>query len=194
MGKSNYRDYSLSYGEDVVASCLAQALSGETRKQYSIYAPLSRQEKGIDLLVRNNSNSKTVTVQVKESRIWINKNGLCGTFFNVFEIDEVAKADFYALVTMYPHCEGEKEFKMSAVKYRPLILIFTYEEMKEEFDKVINKNGKKSKMISHTFTSEDDVKLDRGFAEGVNTLNGGKASRVEFLLKNKLEELKNALN
>lgn len=194
MAKANYRDYSLSYGEDVVASCLAQILNGETKKQYSIYAPLSRQEKGIDLLVRNNNNSKTISVQVKESRIWSNEQGQCGTFFNVFKIDEEVKADYYALITMYPYLKGDKEFQMSAVRYKPLILIYTYEEMKEELDNVVNKNGTKAKMFSHSFTNEKDIKLSRGYTKGINTLNNGRDSRAEFVLENRVSELINALN
>ena len=194
MAKANFRDYSLSYGEDVVARELSNILNGENKKQYSIYAPLSRQEKGIDILIRNNKNSKTTSIQVKESRIWSNEQGQCGTFFNVFNINEEQRADFYALITMYPYYKGEKPLQMSAVQYKPLILIYTYEEMKEELTYLTTKKGTKETKFSHTFQEEDDIVLNRGYVKGTNKLNKGTNERAIFLLKNKYNEIKKALD
>lgn len=194
MAKANFRDYSLSYGEDIVSRELSNALNGENKKQYSIYAPLSRQEKGIDILIRNNKNSKTTSVQVKESRTWSNEQGQCGTFFNVFKIDNEQRADYYALIAMYPYYQGDKPMQMSAVQYKPLILIYTYEEMKEELDKVTTKKRTKETKFSHCFKTEDDIVLNRGYIQGVNTLNNGKNERASFLLKNKIQQIIKTLN
>ena len=189
MAKVNFRDYSLSFGEDVVASELSTILNGINKKQYSIYAPLSRQEKGIDLLIRNNNNGKTASIQVKESRIFKNKTRY-RIWFKYFEIDEKQRADFYALMTMYPYYNGNGLMKMSAVQYEPLILIFTYEEMKEELDNLTRtKNGNKDKYFYHEFSDENDIKLTRGYQKGTNTLNNGNAERGIYLLKNKFQEI-----
>jgi hypothetical protein len=193
MARKNYRDYSLSFGEDVVAGELASALNGETKKQYSIYAPLSRQEKGIDLLIRNNKNGKTTSIQVKESRIWSNEQGQIGTFFNVFAIDENQRADFYALIAMYPFYKGEKPMQFNAVQYKPLIQIYTYEEMKEELGKLTTKKGTKEGKFSHQFKEEDDIVLSRGYVKGVNTLNNGSNERAKYLLKNRTKDLVNSM-
>lgn len=194
MAKTNFRDYSLSYGEDIVARELTEILNIENKKQYSIYAPLSRQEKGIDILIRNNKNSKTTTIQVKESRTWSNKQGTYGTFFNAFKIDDKQRANYYALITMYPHHIPNKPLKMSAVQYKPLILIFTYEEMKEELEKLSTKKGTKESKFYHEFLIEDDIRLTRGYVQGINTLNCGKDERGSFLLKNKIQEIIKSLN
>ena len=189
MAKSNFRDFSLSFGEDVVAKEMSFILNGDSKKQYSIYAPLSRQEKGIDLLIRNNENAKTTTVQVKVSRTWNNKQGTYGTFFNVFKIDDEQRADYYALIAMYAHYDSDKPLKFNLVQYKPIILIFTYEEMKEELEKLTTKKGTKESKFYHEFLEEDDIKLTRGYKLGVNTLNDGKPERGKYLLKNKINEI-----
>ncbi len=193
MAKANFRDYSLSYGEDVVASEMSTILNGMKKKQYSIYAPLSRQEKGIDLLIRNNNNGKTTTIQVKESRIFKNEKAF-HTWFNHFKIDDNQRADFYALTTMYPFYNCDGLMKMSAVVYKPLILIFTYKEMKEELENLSRtKKGNTDRAFYHEFIEEDDIKMTRGYKSGTNTLNKGKAERGVYLLKNKVKEIIDAL-
>ena len=194
MGKANFRDYSLSYGEDVVAKNLSDELNTNHKKQYSIYAPLSRQEKGIDILIRNNENCKTASIQVKESRTWSTKEGKYMTFFNSFKIDDEQRADYYALITMYPYYKDEKPLKLSLVEYKPLILIFTYEEMKEELNGLTNKKNKtKATKFYHLFNTEDDIVLDRGYVEGHNTLNNGSNERSIFLLKNRVNDIRDFL-
>lgn len=194
MSKINFRDYSLSYGEDIVARELSAMLNGENKKQFSIYAPLSRQEKGIDILIRNNKNSKTTSVQVKESRTWNNEQGQFGTFFNVFKIDNEQRADFYALIAMYPYYQGNKPMQMTAVQYKPIILIFTYEEMKEELEKLSTKKGTKETKFSHVFKEENDITLCRGYIKGTNTLNKGNNERACFLLKNRVSDIEKFLS
>jgi|SRR5438067_4467029 len=60
----------LPYSEWLVAEHLMKALPSSDG--YSVYAPLSRQEKGVDLLLtrRTNGTSRAATLQVKYSRAY----------------------------------------------------------------------------------------------------------------------------
>ena len=204
MSKNDYRDFSLSYGEDVVAEEIIKALNNKDKRHYSVYAPLSRQEKGIDLLIRNNLNGKTVSVQVKESKAWRQKDGSFSTWYNKFGVGGDIKPDYFALVTEYAchpmqDCKT-KEYSMQSVVYRPLVLIYSYKEMEEELNGVVTqKTGNPDRMFSHIFSQDQKtITLGRGFYKGdnplySNTLNSGSSDRCYLLLEKRIAELKEKL-
>ena len=205
MSKTDYRDFSLSYGEDVVAEEIIKELNnGGNKRHYSVYAPLSRQEKGIDLLIRNNVNGKTISVQVKESKAWREKDGSFSTWYNKFGLDGDIKPDYFALVTEYAchpmqDCKT-KEYSMRSVVYKPLVLIYSYKEMEEELKGVVTqKTGNPDRMFSHNFSQDQkSIALARGFYKGdnplyLNTLNNGSSDRLYLLLEKRIAELKDKL-
>ncbi len=63
--------FTLPYPEYVIASLLQKHL--KKKQGYSVQIPLSRQQKGIDLLVYNQKTKKAVSIQVKSSRSWQRK-------------------------------------------------------------------------------------------------------------------------
>lgn len=74
-----------------------------SRQGYSVYAPLSRQEKGVDLLVTHRSagSSRVATLQVKYSRAYQSPRSsfhftVC---FRSFAVPE--EADFFVLASLY---------------------------------------------------------------------------------------------
>lgn len=100
--------FSLPYPEYVVAEDISRRLSKS--KGYAVCIPLSRQQKGMDLLVHNLQTSRSATVQVKSSRAYPGRPRRTdppdGPFdyylwFNAFDPTE-APADFYAFVGVFP--------------------------------------------------------------------------------------------
>jgi len=100
--------FTLPYTEFVVAEQLSRALSKS--EGYAVCIPLSRQQRGMDLLVHNLNTGKSATIQVKSSRAYVNRpkqRELAGgpydyhLWFNAFDAGSPT-ADFYALVGLFP--------------------------------------------------------------------------------------------
>jgi hypothetical protein len=90
--------FSLNYPEFVTAEELAKALP---KDKYSVFIPLSRQQKALDLLVSNLRTGRSASVQVKGSRSWgPHKEYDRLLWFNTFKVPRYG-ADFYALVGIY---------------------------------------------------------------------------------------------
>jgi hypothetical protein len=97
----------LPYSEWLVAQQLKKALPAS--EGYSVYAPLSRQEKGVDLLItrRLHGVTRAATLQVKYSRAYERPPGATyrfSTWFRVFPVSE--RADFFIFASLYPHIDG----------------------------------------------------------------------------------------
>jgi hypothetical protein len=96
----------LPYSEWLVAEHLMKALSA--REGYSMYAPLSRQERGVDLILarRVNGVTKVATLQIKYARVFEQKPTLPFRFVAGFKRFEPQDADFFVFVTLYPNVTG----------------------------------------------------------------------------------------
>ena len=127
----------IDYGEYIVAEGLLKHLnvSKNKFKEYSIFAPLSRQAKGVALILYNRASSKTATIQVKFSRSYVNtpkrKLPTNNLWFNMFKIDEEAKADFYILVGSdlkgdHKKIIDKKGLTVNAIDFSSIILIYTF--------------------------------------------------------------------
>ncbi len=152
----------LPYSEWVVAQQLSRLLP--IRQGFSVYAPLSRQEKGVDLIVARRSGglTHTVTLQVKSSRSYDqpeSRGYKFGTRFNNFEPPE--QADFFALVSLYPTSQARHKGKRDSW-WSPIILLFTYEEMRSFVATVKTVGGKRDKMFGFGFSGPDRVIQIRG--------------------------------
>jgi len=104
--------FTLPYSEYGAANLLMQHF--KRSRGYSLFVPVSRQEKGIDLVLTKRSTSKiaAVTFQVKSSRTYSNAppkrsdtaHFTYYTWFNRFRV--AREADFYLLFGLYPPDEG----------------------------------------------------------------------------------------
>jgi len=195
---------SIDYGEFTAADHILWWLNGiksnQSHKLYSFFAPLSRQEKGVDLILYKKNSQKVATIQVKTSRSYqsdgnhkiMRYNFL---WLNYFNINDEAKADFYVIVGNYFDApqeilEKKNGLSVKAIDYKPIILIYSQAEMIEELGKIRQKKIEQhDKFFSFKFRDETDIVLDRGFVKGYNTINNGDASRAEFVIGNKIDKI-----
>ena len=199
-GISNLKKESIiDYGEYIVSDELLKTLNkgNEKFKEFSIFAPLSRQEKGIDLILYKKGSNRVATIQVKASRSYLeqrkkkeNSNSL---WLNNFKIDDEVRADFYFIVGNYLKTNTEallikKGLPITAIDYSSIILVYTYEEMLEELKSITKKTkDEPDKFFSYRFRTEDDIELNRGF----NSKISNDRSRTNHLLKNKFTVILN---
>src|SRR5215813_5905457 len=97
----------LPYSEWLVAEHLMRSFPA--REGYSVYAPLSRQEKGVDLLLtrRFGTITRAAALQVKYSRAYEARQGAPFRFvawFRSFPVSD--RADFFVLASLYPNVTG----------------------------------------------------------------------------------------
>jgi len=136
---------------------------------YSVYIPVSRQEKGVDivLLHRTDKTKKTITIQVKSSRTYLGEPARNKkierfnyyTWFNRFVPSP--DADYFALIGIYPKDISQTK-KIGPSWYNDCTLLFTYKEMKSFIDNCLTVRGKPDKMFGFGFNSPDAVIQTRG--------------------------------
>ena len=137
------------------------------RQGYSVYAPLSRQEKGVDLLLarRLNGVTRAVTLQVKYSRAYEQPPGAQYRFWTLFRVFPVSeRADFFVLASLYPRIDGRGSGTMSSW-WLPMLLLFQREEIADLMSALRTRSGKVDNMFSFGFNKPDRVVLTRGAPE-----------------------------
>lgn len=150
--------FTLPYSEFRVA---LELLKNFPKKEgYSVYVPLSRQEKGVDLILARrfeNNKKKLITIQVKSSRFYpgthLTEFDIC---FKTFKVPE--KADFIFLFAVYPDTDEKSRKTLSM--WLPLILVFSNEEMNEFIKSVKTKKSRKPDSWFY-FSFDDDKKIKR---------------------------------
>ncbi len=157
---------SLPFTEYSVANHLSQHF--KTKDGYSVFAPLSRQEKGIDLILskRTARRSSTLTIQIKASRTYSpkpakridTKRFSFHTWFNRFEVP--SQADIFALIGLYPP-ENDRTKKLNTW-WDAVILVFTYKEMMRFMDSVKTVGGHADKMFGFGFDNKKAIFQTRG--------------------------------
>jgi hypothetical protein len=163
---------------------------------YSIYAPLSRQEKGVDLILakREGVHCSTVSLQVKASRTYSPKPAkkknirrfTYTTWFNRFVVPD--EADFFTLVGIYPPEENRTNSKNIHSWWSAIILLFTIEEMKEFINNVKTKKGTPDKMFGFGFHNPKQIFQTRG-------IESGEQKEVSHhLIENRLNDIKSLLD
>lgn len=184
--------FTLPYSEYAVANRLNDLF--KTKEGYSLYVPVSRQEEGVDLLLTcRNEGTTTAAIQVKASRTYTPKppkresteRFLYYTWFNSFIPS--SKADFFALIGLYPPDENRTRKSLSSW-WAPVILLFTYNEMAEFLNNVRTKAGNPDKMFGFGFNDTSKIILTRGdqYRQGIEY--------TDYLLENRLQILKDFLN
>ncbi len=180
--------FSLSYPKYSVATHLAKYF--KQKDGYSIYAPLSRQEKGVDLILAKRHKIKTnaITIQVKTSRTYTpeppkrvnTKVFSFYTWFNRFTIPE--EADIFALISIYP--PSDNRTKNISSWWEAIILIFSNEEMGKFMQNVKTVKGLDDKMFGFGFDNKTQIFQTRG------DQNRKSQDFSNYLLKNKILYIK----
>src|SRR5260370_31030328 len=128
--------FSLPYSE----FCVAQQLAGYVRARQgsSLYAPISRQQPGVDLMLarRRGRRVRVACIQVKSSRTYSHpeRTGRIGrpsfryyTWFNNFDCPP--EADFFCLVALYPAVDSAQRRELGTW-WAPQVLLFSQNEMR----------------------------------------------------------------
>ncbi len=157
----------LPYSEWLVAEQLMKQLP--VRQGYSVYAPLSRQEKGVDLLVTRRANGKTfaASIQVKYSRAYEQPTSLpyrYAIWYRSFVVPE--EADFIVLAALYPNVTGSGGGKRSSW-WSPVMLVFTRREMETFLSGLLTRGGKPEKMFAFGFSTGEAIVQVRGNQAGI---------------------------
>ena len=137
---------------------------------YSVYIPLSRQEKGVDiaLLYRKGNLRKTITFQVKASRTHLGSPAKRGsakerykfyTWFNRF--DPPTDADYFLLVGLFAP-DTARTKRVNRNWYSECILMFTYAEMKRLMGNCLTVGGKPDRMFGFKFNDLSSIIYYRG--------------------------------
>lgn len=159
--------FTLNYSEYVAAQQLASLFPSS--KGYSVFVPLSRQQKGVDLLLarRVAGRTKIATIQVKSSRTYSRKPPTPRTrrpfnyftWFNNFEMPK--EADFVLLVSIYPPEEARASRRRSSW-WSPVILAFSASEMRNFLRTVKTRQGKTDRMFGFGFDGPNAIFQTRG--------------------------------
>jgi hypothetical protein len=184
--------FTLPYSEYSVATELAKHF--KLKDGYSIYAPLSRQEKGVDLLLikRIAKKTKTLSIQVKSSRTYQSQKPkrettiryLYYTWFNRFNIPK--EADIFILYGLYPPEEGRTK-KISKAWWNNILLIFDNQEMIKFINNVKTVKGKPDRMFGFGFNNKKRIVLTRG------SQNRNEVEYTQYLLENRIDFIENKL-
>ena len=186
--------FTLQWPEFVLAERLQNAL--KKSQGYSVWIPLSRQEKGVDLAVlkrRDAGEAKTITLQVKASRTYMTaepkrettQRHSFHTWFNRFEVP--AEADFFLLFGLYPP-DVAMTRRVDPLWYKDMTLLFTNKEMKEFMMSCRTVGGEVDKMFGFGFDDGSQIVQVRGDAKRAQK------DFTSFLLSNRLDVLRKALD
>lgn len=174
----------LPYSEWLVAEQLMKALPA--RDGYSIYAPLSRQEKGVDLILARRAArvSRLITLQIKYSRSFEqpeSRKFRFETLFRAFPVGELA--DYFVLAALYPNITGKGNGKKDS--WLPLLLLFDQAEMADLIASLRTRSGNVDRMFGFGFDDSNRVLHTRGAAKPRDI--------TPFTFKNRVSELKRRL-
>jgi hypothetical protein len=158
--------FTIPYSEYAVAQQLRSSLP--VAHGYSFYAPMSRQEKGVDLILtrRHHRSTSVATIQVKSSRTYSPRNlsedskeYRYNTWFNNFDVP--AQADFIVLIALYPPDETRNSRRLGSW-WAPVTLLFSHTEMSEFLSTVRTVGGKRDKMFGFGFNDARQIFQTRG--------------------------------
>ena len=173
--------FTLQFNEWTVAEELKEKF-----KDCSVFIPLSRQEKGIDLLLYSYAEHQNMlTFQVKSSRTYLDKTKevyYANMFFNRFSVHK--NADWYILCGICPLPTDEQ---LTNFKWKNIMLAFTNNEMQEFLDNIHTKKDitKQDSKFQISFNLNGEFFLTRGCTERKN-LN-------KYLFENRINDILNSL-
>lgn len=176
--------FSIEYPEYHIAGMLQHDF--KKSDHYSVSVPLSRQQKYYDLLIYNASNKKSLAIQVKSSRTYVNNNPTKPNEFHytawLNTFNTTTFCDYYFIYIPFPVFDL-KTFAPKAVQGLHL-LVFTAEEMINIMkNRKVTRSGNQDKFLYFSFNmGSPDIYGTRGFEVHTNF--------VENLYLKKIHELK----
>lgn len=185
--------FTIQWPEFLLANRLQRLLPRS--EGFSVFVPVSRQKKGIDLaIIRKQPQlaTKVATIQVKASRTYSpnppkrksTKRFRFYTWFNRFLVPD--EADFFLLIGMYAP-DAARTTRVSADWYKDCTLLFTSKEMKHFMSSCLTVKGKEDKMFGFGFDDEQKVVQTRG------DRNRGSIDFTDRLLANRIGLLREKL-
>ena len=185
--------FTLSYSEYAVVEKITEHIS--KRDGFSVYVPVSRQEKNVDFLVHNSNHNRSLRFQVKSSRSYVRDNDERSIekghlkftlwFSNFQKKYSPGKAEYYVLFGLFPHVLNSS-VRSQNESWRPLILCIPDVQMGELLDSVrTKKENKPDKFFYVAFDSPDQVFGTRGFS--------ARRDLTEFLLSKQVPNIKRIL-
>lgn len=181
--------FTLPYSEYEVANELSKHF--KKIKGYSILLPLSRQQKGFDLVLYNSKTKKSLRIQIKSSRTYPGNEPKRKTkkekfkyytWFNKFYVKK-GISDYYVLFDLYSK-DIKKGIKLDHSRERKKWYSFIILALKEK--EIIDLfRGIKDSKFGFGFNSSDRIILTRGMKKQINL--------TKYLLFNKINNMKNNL-
>ena len=164
--------FTLPYSEFCVAQQLARLLPAA--KGYSLYAPVSRQQPGVDLLIARRLKQRTgvASIQVKSSRPYPQPKPTGRTKKKTFRYESSfpnfecpSEADFFCLVWFYPAVNKAQRRELGTW-WEPQILLFSQTEMRRFLRSVRTVGGKKDSRFYFGFNQAGEAFQTRGDPKG----------------------------
>jgi hypothetical protein len=159
--------FTLPYSEFCVAQQLARLLPAS--QGYSLYAPVSRQQPGVDLVIarRRGRRVHVACIQVKSSRTYSSPRKTTRAkmpfryypWFNNFDCPP--QADFFCLVALYPAVDSAQRRELGTW-WAPQVLLFSQWEMRQFLRSVRTVGGKRDPMFGFGFDHADEAIQTRG--------------------------------
>ena len=161
---------------------------------FAVLVPTSRQQKGIDFLILNTLNSKTLRIQVKSSRSYVHPSPARDTsvqhfvysfwFNNFFKRYKPNVADIYLLFGLYPIYATGDNIKSKKKFWKTVILAFKDKEMHRLLSQVRTKKKKKrDRFFGIGFNEISKIVGTRGFINRPDLTKYVLKNRVPVLLK-----------
>jgi hypothetical protein len=186
--------FTLPYSEYLAANLLSHHF--KAKAGCSIFVPVSRQEKGVDILLTKRSGRRVrcASFQVKASRTYspappkrktTAERYSYYTWFNTFPVPN--EADFFLLVGIYP-AEENRTRKVSHSWWNSVVLMFTQGEMRTFISELKTKRaGKPDTKFGFGFNSAAEIILTRG------DQNRTMKNYSPYLFQNRVNEIENFL-
>lgn len=164
--------FTLPYSEFAVAEAFIHEF--KAKDGYSVFVPVSRTEKGIDLVLTRRSDgvTKVVTFQIKSSRTYADappkrkvkrRRYQHNTWLNRFDVPE--QADFVVFFGLYASAERAGH-KTNRSWWKSHVLVFSRDEAATLLANVKTRGGKPDRMFGFGFDSPDEAYLTRGSETG----------------------------
>jgi hypothetical protein len=160
--------FSLPYSEFCVAQQLASHFPAG--QGYSLYAPISRQQPGVDLMLarRRGRRMQVACIQVKSSRTYSRSTTTVRTKRRIFRyytwfnnFDCPPEAHFFCLVALYPAVDAAQKRELGTW-WSPQVLLFSQTEMSRFLEKVRTVGGKRDRMFGFGFDHPEHAFQTRG--------------------------------
>jgi hypothetical protein len=168
--------FTVPFPEYDIANILQKAFP--KKEKFSVAIPLSRQQEFYDLILLNGNNRKSLTIQVKSSRVYYNlpKYDFFESWHKSFNFEHKF-SDFYFFYITFPLLN--KHFAPGA-KWDKKILVFSKEEMA---------NLLPAKTHSFGFC----ISITNGTVSGGRGFNYNEKSLSNHLIENQIASLKKAI-